>query len=285
MRGRSLEEKLEALRHVGNIGREVGGQWDIGNVLRFDRNNVSQNYPLTVCTKLMSVDWNRIWSCKDQGNGSRVCFRRNLHAIWITSRSSSIPHTTAAISEPSVPGSRVEGEDRVSAVEHREGVQRRCPATIDHISAIITSIMQHNPIQLSSSWSRPSPLMQLSSQCDPASVRNRTLSRLRGLHDRSLTAGGLVENTAIIGTVCLTPKTFKLSDTDMLHMHLHLTNDKLLLIVVESVLGDLQVEGSRTSSNSTRDIVMGTVTGAEPSSVISSLSNRYTTQVGATCQY
>ena len=234
---------------------------------------------------LMSLDWNRIWSCKDQGNGSRVCFRRNLHAIWITSRSSSIPHTTAAISEPSVPGSRVEGEDRVSAVEHREGVQRRCSATIDHILAIITCIMQHNPIQSSNSWSRPSPLMLLSSQCDPASVWSRTLFRLRGLHDRSLTAGGLADNKAVIGTICLTQKTINLSDTDMLHMHLHLTNDKLLLIVVESVLGDLQVERSGTSSNSTRDIVMGTVTGAEPSSVISSLSNRYTTQVGATCQY
>jgi hypothetical protein len=54
LRGRSLEEKLEALRHVGNIGREVGGQWDIGNVLRFDRNNVSQSYRLTLCLQLTS---------------------------------------------------------------------------------------------------------------------------------------------------------------------------------------------------------------------------------------
>jgi hypothetical protein len=36
-----LEEKLEALRHVGNLGREVGGQWDIESVLRWDRNSVS----------------------------------------------------------------------------------------------------------------------------------------------------------------------------------------------------------------------------------------------------
>ena len=40
LRGRSLEEKLEALRHVGNLGREVGGQWDIESVLRWDRNAV-----------------------------------------------------------------------------------------------------------------------------------------------------------------------------------------------------------------------------------------------------
>ena len=121
LRGRSLEEKLEALRHVGNIGREVGGQWDIGNVLRFDRNNVSQPFPI-ILQEADEVDWNRIWSCKDQRNGSRVCVRRNLHAIRITSCSSSISHTTIAIFEPSVPGSGIEGEDRVFAVEHGEGV-------------------------------------------------------------------------------------------------------------------------------------------------------------------
>jgi hypothetical protein len=66
-----------------------------------------------------------------------------------------------------------------------------------------------------------------------------------------------------------------------LHPQLHLTNDELLLVIVELVLWDLQVERSGTSSNSSRDIVMGTVTRAEPSSVITSLSDRYTTQVGA----
>jgi hypothetical protein len=44
LRGRSLEEKLEALRHVNNLGREVGGPWDISNVMRWDRNHVC---PLT----------------------------------------------------------------------------------------------------------------------------------------------------------------------------------------------------------------------------------------------
>jgi hypothetical protein len=66
-----------------------------------------------------------------------------------------------------------------------------------------------------------------------------------------------------------------------LHPQLHLTNDELLLVIIELVLWDLQVERSGTSSNSSRDIVMGTVTRAEPSSVITSLSDRYTTQVGA----
>lgn len=64
-----------------------------------------------------------------------------------------------------------------------------------------------------------------------------------------------------------------------------LTDDQLLLIVIEGVLGDLQVERSRASSNSSRNIVVRTVARAEPSSVISSLSNGDTTQVGADTQH
>jgi hypothetical protein len=41
LRGKSLEEKLEALRHVNNIGREVGLAWGIEGVMRWDRNQVS----------------------------------------------------------------------------------------------------------------------------------------------------------------------------------------------------------------------------------------------------
>jgi hypothetical protein len=74
-------------------------------------------------------------------------------------------------------------------------------------------------------------------------------------------------------------------DTEIACMHLHLTNDELLLIIVERVLWDLEVERSGTSSNSTRDIVVGTVTRAEPSSVVSSLSDGYTTQVGAVISF
>lgn len=65
------------------------------------------------------------------------------------------------------------------------------------------------------------------------------------------------------------------------YKRLDLTNDKLLLVVVEGVFWDLEVEWSGTSSNSTRDIVVGTVTWAEPSSVITSLSNGDTTKMGA----
>jgi len=42
LRGKTLEEKLEALRHVNNLGREVGDRWGIDGVMRWDRNAVSR---------------------------------------------------------------------------------------------------------------------------------------------------------------------------------------------------------------------------------------------------
>lgn len=42
LRGRSLEAKLEALRHVNNLGREVGERWEVDSVMRWDRNEVSE---------------------------------------------------------------------------------------------------------------------------------------------------------------------------------------------------------------------------------------------------
>ena len=124
-------------------------------------------------------------------------------------------------------------------------------------------------------WSRHLLQGQWSNRADLTRVRGLHCAGLDVMCDPTLTPASDSESPAT------RPQTSSLSDTVMLHMHLHLTNDKLLLIVVESVLWDLQVERSGTSSNSTRDIVMGTVTRAEPSSVISSLSNRDTTQVGA----
>lgn len=64
------------------------------------------------------------------------------------------------------------------------------------------------------------------------------------------------------------------------YKRLYLTNDKLLLVVVKGVLWDFEVERSGTSSDSARNVVVRTVTWAEPSSVISSLSNRNTTEMG-----
>jgi dsRNA-specific ribonuclease len=46
LRGKTLEEKLEALRHVNNLGREVGERWGIDSVMRWDRNHVSQSFTL-----------------------------------------------------------------------------------------------------------------------------------------------------------------------------------------------------------------------------------------------
>lgn len=40
LRGKELEERLTALRHVNNLGRMVGGEWRVEDVLRWDRNQV-----------------------------------------------------------------------------------------------------------------------------------------------------------------------------------------------------------------------------------------------------
>ncbi|OXG17438.1 hypothetical protein C366_03528 [Cryptococcus neoformans Tu401-1] len=42
LRGKELEERLTALRHVNNLGRMVGGEWRVEDVLRWDRNQTSQ---------------------------------------------------------------------------------------------------------------------------------------------------------------------------------------------------------------------------------------------------
>jgi hypothetical protein len=63
-----------------------------------------------------------------------------------------------------------------------------------------------------------------------------------------------------------------------------LTNNNLLLVIVEVVLGNFQVERSRSTTDTTGNVVVGSVTWAEPSSVVSSLSNGDTTQVRAESQ-
>lgn len=62
-----------------------------------------------------------------------------------------------------------------------------------------------------------------------------------------------------------------------------LTNDKL--VVIEFIFGNFKVKRSRTLSDSTRDIVVRTVTGAEPTVVVTSLTDGNTTQVGADTQH
>lgn len=41
LRGKGLDEKMKAMTHVNNLGRDVGGQWGVGDVMRWDRNEVS----------------------------------------------------------------------------------------------------------------------------------------------------------------------------------------------------------------------------------------------------
>lgn len=62
-----------------------------------------------------------------------------------------------------------------------------------------------------------------------------------------------------------------------------LTNDKLA--IVKFVFGDFEVEGSRTLSDSTGDIVVRTVARAEPTVVVTGLTNGDTTQMGADTQH
>lgn len=46
LRGRGLDEKLKAMTNVNNLGREVGSRWGVGDVMRWDRNEVSLNFLL-----------------------------------------------------------------------------------------------------------------------------------------------------------------------------------------------------------------------------------------------
>ena len=49
LRGRGLEAKLEALRHVNNLGREVGEPWGVGDFMRWDQNPVSPRHACADC--------------------------------------------------------------------------------------------------------------------------------------------------------------------------------------------------------------------------------------------
>jgi hypothetical protein len=133
LKGRTLEEKLEALRHLNNLGREVAGPWDISSVLRYDRNDVCLLLNLSVYVT-DDPDWYRIWACQDQGYGSRVGIWRDLYTIRITSGSPSIPYAVATVPQQSIPGSRIAGEDRNYTEKHREGIQWYLAAMRTYIS-------------------------------------------------------------------------------------------------------------------------------------------------------
>jgi hypothetical protein len=58
------------------------------------------------------------------------------------------------------------------------------------------------------------------------------------------------------------------------------TNDNLALLG-EVVRGDLEVERRRSLSYATRDIVVGSVAGAEPAAEVAGLADGHTTKMGA----
>lgn len=64
----------------------------------------------------------------------------------------------------------------------------------------------------------------------------------------------------------------------------YLTDDELIFFR-EFVGRNFEVQRSRSLSNTSRDIVVGTVAGTEPTTEVASLTNRYTTQMCAdTCE-
>lgn len=64
----------------------------------------------------------------------------------------------------------------------------------------------------------------------------------------------------------------------------HLTDNQLVLLG-EVVLGDLEVERSRSLAYTSGDIVVGTVAGAEPATEVTSLADWHTTQMCADACY
>jgi len=65
---------------------------------------------------------------------------------------------------------------------------------------------------------------------------------------------------------------------------IRLTDDENL-ILGEAVLGNLEVQRSGTLANTTGDIVVGAVAGAEPAAKVTGLTDGHTTQVGADTQH
>ena len=64
-----------------------------------------------------------------------------------------------------------------------------------------------------------------------------------------------------------------------------LTNNKLALVVCEAVLRYLEIQRCRSTSNTSRDIVVRSVARAVPATVVSCFTDRYTSQVGADSQH
>jgi hypothetical protein len=61
LRGHALEDKLAAMRHLNNLGREVGERWGVGEVMRWDRNQVSDARCVGVVTRVESNSDTSSW--------------------------------------------------------------------------------------------------------------------------------------------------------------------------------------------------------------------------------
>lgn len=61
LRGKDIEGKLDALRHQNNLGRTVGDRWKIGEVMRWDNNEVGFSCAAAVRTG--------IWCGRSDGVG------------------------------------------------------------------------------------------------------------------------------------------------------------------------------------------------------------------------
>lgn len=70
LRGRALDEKLKAMTHVNNLGREVGSRWGVGDVMRWDRNEVSCKAFIKTC------QIGRIW-----GNGASQAVKNKVDIV------------------------------------------------------------------------------------------------------------------------------------------------------------------------------------------------------------
>lgn len=70
----------------------------------------------------------------------------------------------------------------------------------------------------------------------------------------------------------------------LFRLHAHLTDDQGV-VIREVVRWDLQIQRRRALSDTARDVVVGTVTWAEPAAEITCLADGHTTQVGADTQH
>lgn len=135
LRGRSLENKLEAMRMAQNVGREVGTPWGVYDLMRWDRNEVGSpfhvipSYIFRESTKLICdcvpfVDRRSECCGKDKRDDGGSYPRRCFHSIRISCCTSDFPSTYLASSTATTTRSKVDREGGEYAGSVGEGVWR-----------------------------------------------------------------------------------------------------------------------------------------------------------------